>query len=79
MLRCPTATGIAELKFIFFSQVIMMSHNNKGGMLPSCQSLYILGKELEFAVCSWRNIYVFWMKQWISLCSGGQAVWHKVA
>lgn len=40
MLRCPTAIDIAELKFIILSQVIMMSRNNKGGTLASCQSRY---------------------------------------
>lgn len=50
MLRCPTAIGIAELKFIILFQVIMMSHNNKEGMLPSCLSHY----------ASWARILDLW-------------------
>lgn len=39
MLRCPTAIGITELKFIILFQVIMMSHNNKEGTLPHVRDI----------------------------------------
>lgn len=50
MLRCPTAIGIAELKFIILFQVIMMSHNNKEGALASCLRCY----------ASWVRISGLW-------------------
>ena len=50
MLRCPTAIGIAELKFIILFQVIMMSHNNKDGTLPSHLRYYAF----------WAKIWGLW-------------------
>lgn len=59
MLRCPTAIGITELKFIILFQVIMMSHNNKEGTLPHVRDIMhpelvaVVGKAAIFS--EWSN------------------------